>query len=378
MNHKLDDWLNGFTALYMKQGKSNFKAEIAKLFKFDEKTVVVGARINEWCQTIDEVNDLLLSQLSDYQYEFNFDQADIYETSGQAFISSIGRVSKKVLSSIVLDDTIAKSLDVLSTEVSDQSKAFKASRTIAEALIDLELGENYCFPLRFSVFLVEEDDYFKASHMQFSFDAEFLWQHRYLKMDDLKESHKLPHRADSEEIRSLLSKLQQGYTNRDQGVIDDYMTLFSGDDHMMAIGTDFGEYLKGHEAVKEMIVSDWEYWGDFRLDIDGAVITEFEEAAFFTTKASIHQTHDESVMEDSAVKLMTYKLEDETMPKKMRLLEALKATLALHYEKSLGKDYYAPMRFSGYLIKCNNQWKVQYLQFSDHIISPEKRQSVCS
>lgn len=82
----------------------------------------------------------------------------------------------------------------------------------------------------------------------------------------------------SKEIRTVLREFQKGYKVRDTGKLDEFMMLFIQNDEIELIGISAferggGEWFEGLEKVKEIIQSDWEYWGDVVIDIPGAKIT---------------------------------------------------------------------------------------------------------
>ena len=82
---------------------------------------------------------------------------------------------------------------------------------------------------------------------------------------------------ETSEVRALLSRFQEGYSRRDQTYLDQFMELFVADDELEVIGTNAvdlkgKEWCRGREAVRNLVSSDWQYWGDVAVDVEGAHI----------------------------------------------------------------------------------------------------------
>jgi hypothetical protein len=89
-------------------------------------------------------------------------------------------------------------------------------------------------------------------------------------------------------IREALEKFKIGYRNRDIKVIDEYIeTLFEKNEKTAVLGTSFGEWKKGTEGAKELVQSDWEYWGDVEINTASANISIVEDVAFIDLKGTV-------------------------------------------------------------------------------------------
>ena len=78
-----------------------------------------------------------------------------------------------------------------------------------------------------------------------------------------------------EQVRAVLQRFQDGYTQRDVSRVDEFMTLFA--DAAEVIGTNGarpgeGEWYVDRAGARELVQGDWETWGDLRLDVAGAHI----------------------------------------------------------------------------------------------------------
>ena len=97
------------------------------------------------------------------------------------------------------------------------------------------------------------------------------------------------------EIRAMLQKFQDGYTARDVTQLDDFMQLFAPNDEIEMIGIGAAkraatEWFEGRSRIREIVENDWLYWGDVRLDVDGAKITLNGETAWLSTTGTVNQT----------------------------------------------------------------------------------------
>ncbi len=73
------------------------------------------------------------------------------------------------------------------------------------------------------------------------------------------------------EVREVFQRFQEGYTARDPSRMDEFMNLFvpSEEAELIGIGASVrggSEWFQGPEAIREIIESDWTYWGDVILD----------------------------------------------------------------------------------------------------------------
>ena len=50
------------------------------------------------------------------------------------------------------------------------------------------------------------------------------------------------------------------------------------------------EWFQGSKKIREIIESDWTYWGDVRLDVEGARISTLGDAAWLSTNGGLAQT----------------------------------------------------------------------------------------
>jgi len=76
--------------------------------------------------------------------------------------------------------------------------------------------------------------------------------------------------TNSDEVVMVLQQFQNGYTNRDTLVIDEFLTMFSDDIVYMGIASH--EFFKGKESVRKLTIWDWEKWFDLKIPFEKANI----------------------------------------------------------------------------------------------------------
>ncbi len=82
----------------------------------------------------------------------------------------------------------------------------------------------------------------------------------------------------TDEVRNVLQRFQDGYRARDVSQLEKFMGLFiEGDDtELIGIGAyarNQNEWFHGTARIREIVQSDWTYWGDVRLEVGDAKIT---------------------------------------------------------------------------------------------------------
>lgn len=91
-----------------------------------------------------------------------------------------------------------------------------------------------------------------------------------------------------ESVRGVLQRFQDGYTARDLSKLDEFMQLFVQSDEIEMIGVGASkrggpEWFQGLASVREIVEGDWTYWGDVRLNLEGAKITVLGSVAWLST-----------------------------------------------------------------------------------------------
>ena len=170
-------------------------------------------------------------------------------------------------------------------------------------------------------------------------------------------------------VRKALTAIQAGYTARDPAKVDAFMELFLDREDIELIGIGAAErgareWFVGPEAVREIILSDWEYWGDVTFDIEGAQISLEGRVAWVTMTGKLVQTAThEASMGHYLAQMKTLLLEDSQDPEK-DMLEAVHFGIRRLWEKDKGVGHEWPFVISAVLLYEANSWKFHTIHWS--------------
>jgi hypothetical protein len=171
------------------------------------------------------------------------------------------------------------------------------------------------------------------------------------------------------QVRKSLQRFQDGYTARDIMQLDAFMELFVQDGEIEMIGIGAGtrggnEWFQGSDQVRSIIEGDWTYWGDVKLDVEGAKITAYGEVAWLSTTGQVIQSahFDESI--GFFLNQMKEMLEDENQDIDSRLMEATHFGMRRIRERHKGVGHAWPMVLTAVLMKVDQQWRFHTLHWS--------------
>lgn len=184
------------------------------------------------------------------------------------------------------------------------------------------------------------------------------------------------------ELKEILNVFNEAYIKRDINEIDSFMDkLFDKDESVTVVGTCDGEWCIGYEEVKDIFLSDWEYWGDLRVKIDEATVIELDNTAIIYTPGTVKYSFNSR--SDTYTRYLGYIKEyfdessdDSKKPNKVKLTE-INWTLShlLNQRDSIERDYLWDIRISFILTKKENRWIIKHMQFSFPVVGylPEVR-----
>ena len=172
-----------------------------------------------------------------------------------------------------------------------------------------------------------------------------------------------------EDVRTVLQKFQNGYKQRDLEKLDDFIALFvqNKDVELIGIGASRRggyEWFQGIKEVKEIIHSDWEYWGDVEIDVAGAKIHVDGNISWLTTSGTLEQTDTFDEALPIYLEQMKGILEEENMDPDEKLLEASHFGVRRLRERLKGTGYLWPFVISAILRKEADQWLFHTLHWS--------------
>ncbi|MFZ0743924.1 MAG: nuclear transport factor 2 family protein [Terracidiphilus sp.] len=105
-------------------------------------------------------------------------------------------------------------------------------------------------------------------------------------------------------VLNSLRAFQTGYEMRDVHNLDPFMkSLFARDSDVLMIGDQAGtaEWVRGYTSAAQFIQRDWESWGDFRFDVDDAVVWSSGEVAWVASTGSIRSKDAERPIRFTAI-----------------------------------------------------------------------------
>ena len=371
--NEVKEVLEGFQELYSKKDMRSLDDYVNSAFSFKDGLAVLGSEMNQWCCNAEEIKKLIKSHLADEnncwkEIKFKFDEAKVFANENTAWVVSIGSIKNTISEDKRIADTIEKVKEILGEEEKSRTKVLDAARKMANTLKEVEQGEVYFWPLRFTAVLIKENDTWKFHQMQFSFDSAS-WRHRITDENydsSIFEMTKSISSEEQEEIRKTFRVFQEGYTKRDINYVDEYMKeVFLLDEDLVVIGTCAEELCLGTDAVRGIIDSDWKYWGNFKFNFENPILAVNDDVAYFTTKAVLDRT----VPSEQLLKWVSgsadYTFKSEKTSKE-KLMEVLWDTIESLYESERGEIFITPMRFSGVMVKKEGKWLIQHLQYSDY------------
>jgi hypothetical protein len=171
------------------------------------------------------------------------------------------------------------------------------------------------------------------------------------------------------EVRSALQKFQDGYTSRDVDKLDEFMQLFVQDDSIEMIGIGASkraenEWFEGLDRVRYIIEDDWTYWGNVRLDVEGAKVTVKDDTAWLSTTGTVTQTE----AFDTAIQMhlddMKAIFDREELSADEKLMEVTHYGIRRLRERSKGLGHSWPFTFMAVLIKEEGAWHFHTLHWA--------------
>ena len=173
----------------------------------------------------------------------------------------------------------------------------------------------------------------------------------------------------SSAVRSALGKFQDGYTARDVTRLDDFMQLFVQDDgiEMIGIGASrraANEWFEGLGRIREIVENDWRYWGDVRLDVDGAKITVYGDVAWLSTTGTVTQTQAFDTAIEFHLNDMKALLDQHDLSADEKLMEVTHYGMRRLRERAKGLGHSWPFTFTAVLVKAGSAWRFHTLHWA--------------
>lgn len=177
-------------------------------------------------------------------------------------------------------------------------------------------------------------------------------------------------------VKTVIDQFQEGYLHRDLDVIDDFMELFCDNGKLEVIGTNAfikgqGEWCLDRKTVRKLVYSDWQNWGDLKLDTENLNIHVNGNCAWFAAMGTVSRTIDPSESYQNFfddLKWITDQEQEITV--KDKLLAVMRSGINRLAEAEKGTQYTWPIRFTAVLVKEKDQWQFCQMNFSFPTIYP--------
>ena len=169
-----------------------------------------------------------------------------------------------------------------------------------------------------------------------------------------------------QEIRLLLEAFQEGYIDRDVNRLDEFMEMFLPDIEM--IGTPglrqgVNEWYTDRAGARELMVIDFETWGDVRLEMELASIRVNGETGWIAVPATVTQTlGDEryAAWMQKARKL----LDEPQLNAEQKTSQLAQNSANLLFEMQRGNHFVWPLRITAVVVRQRDGWKFAQMHFS--------------
>jgi hypothetical protein len=172
-----------------------------------------------------------------------------------------------------------------------------------------------------------------------------------------------------EQIRETLQHFQDGYTARDVKQLDAFMQLFvqSGEIEMIGVGAarrGGNEWFQGFDQIRAIIESDWAYWGDVKLNVEGAKISSRGEVAWLSTDGDLVNTAEFDKALPFYLDMMKEMLGDEARSLEMRVMDATHFGLNRMRDIQRGVGFSNAFTFTAVLVREEGSWRFHTIHWS--------------
>jgi hypothetical protein len=170
-------------------------------------------------------------------------------------------------------------------------------------------------------------------------------------------------------VRETLQKFQDGYVHRNVEELDAFMQLFAERDDIEMIGIGAAEragfeWFEGPDKVREIIESDWTYWGDVTIDVAGAKVTTLNDIAWLSTTGTVTQTDTFDETLPFYLDQMKEKLEDDQLSPAEKMMEATHYGVRRLRERQKGAGHQWPFVLTAVLLRSEAGWQFHTLHWS--------------
>lgn len=176
-------------------------------------------------------------------------------------------------------------------------------------------------------------------------------------------------------VRAAFQQFNDGYARRDLQSLDSFMAdLFPQDDVQMIVGTGDDEWFFGLAGSRELVGSDWEFWGDVAFDVPGATISVAGDVAWLAARGTVSRTIPADSFQEGTLTYIKDLIAEGKGSTKEQMLEVFRAASNTIYETARGDRYVWPVRLTAVLTRSEGRWRFRQLHFSHATLrSPDER-----
>ena len=179
----------------------------------------------------------------------------------------------------------------------------------------------------------------------------------------------MSNQTEIELVRQTLQKFQAGYIARDISKIDEFMELFAPTDEIELIGVGASkrggnEWFNGRAAIRDIIDSDWTYWGAVKIDVDNAKITVLGETAWLSVTGTLTSGDEYEKAYPFYLDQMRDLLMDEKKSLDDRLTDATHFGVNRLRDRMRGKGAKWPLVITAVLVKTDGKWGFHTIHWS--------------
>jgi ketosteroid isomerase-like protein len=170
----------------------------------------------------------------------------------------------------------------------------------------------------------------------------------------------------TDEIIQLMQAFQEGYIHRDVTQADAFMELFTSDAEV--IGTNGlkpreGEWYMDRASSRELVVGDWETWGDVRFDLDNMSVHSRGDVGWVAAFATVTKTIGEENYA-SYIEFVKSFIDDPKLSAEQKLFHILRGGTNTVYELRRGEKFVWALRFTAVIVHETDGWKFAQMNFS--------------
>lgn len=180
------------------------------------------------------------------------------------------------------------------------------------------------------------------------------------------------------EIRNILEMFQNAYDQKDINQVDQFMeAVFSKEEAIAILGTSDGELSFGYDECRKLFISDWQYWGFEKLNLDECIIQEVKDKTIcyvpssFTFTFDVNEENRKGHLEDiiNRIKLNS----EDQRDLQVKFGEILYELVHIYHQRPLNPRKYRIQLNVTFIFNNNN--RIIQINFSvpDNIRRPDAR-----